>query len=283
MLIYPQIIVEASSKEGIGKMYAYIRRSINKYKRKKMKKLVMIAFLVVSNVICVAQESVVLKYNYKKGDKYVMEMSFKQSMGIAGGMSMNMKANVNVVESSKETFKLANKVKKISADVSQGGKTMKYDSDMKDSELDEEGKKMKAQFAQVLKATSYTTFNNQGKILNVKVEPNIAGNQASSQNLMTYSIFPEEAIKVGSTWTNEQDIQGMKLKIIYTVTKITAKSVETSLSGSINVMGIAGKITGDASFDRKTGNTDYMKMNTSISMQGMTMSMGTEATIKKVN
>lgn len=249
-----------------------------------MKKLVMIAFLVVSNVICVAQKSVVLKYNYNKGDKYVMEMSFKQSMGIAGGMSMNMKANVNVVESSKETFKLANKVKKISANVSQGVKTMKYDSDMKDSELDEEGKKMKAQFAEVLKATSYTTFNNQGKILNVKVEPNIAGvNQVSSQNLMTYSIFPEEAIKVGSTWTNEQDIQGMKLKIVYTVTKITSKSVETSLSGSINVMGIAGKISGDASFDRKTGNTDYMKMDTSISMQGMTMTMGTEATIKKVN
>ena len=83
--------------------------------------------------------------------------------------------------------------------------------------------------------------------------------------------------------TKEQDIQVMKLKIIYTVTKIKSKSVETSLSGSINVMGIAGKITGDASFDRKTGNTDYMKMNTSISMQGMTMSMGTEATIKKVN
>ncbi|MDT7832920.1 hypothetical protein RQM59_11050 [Flavobacteriaceae bacterium S356] len=249
-----------------------------------MKKLLMIAFLVISNVVCTGQESVVLKYNYKKGDKYVMQMSFKQNMGIAGGMNLSMKANINVVESSKETFKLANKIKKVSADVSQGGKTMHYDSDMKDSELDDEGKKMKAQFASALKAISYTTFNNRGKILSVKVEPKIPGaNQASNQSLMTYSVFPKEAVKVGSTWTNEQDIQGMKLTIIYTVTKITAKSVETSLSGNINVMGVAGKITGDASFSRKTGNTDSMKMDTSISMQGMTMSMGTSATIKKVN
>ena len=249
-----------------------------------MKKLLMIAFLVISNVICLGQESVVLKYNYKKGDKYVMEMSLKQNMGIAGGMSLSMKANVNVVESSKETFKLANKIKKISADVAQGGKTVHYDSDMKDSELDAEGKKMKTQFASALKATSYTTFDNRGKILSVKVEPSVAGvNQAANQNLMTYSVFPKEAVKVGSTWTNEQDIQGMKLKIIYTVTKITSKSVETLLSGNVNVMGIAGKITGDASFNRKTGNTDAMTMNTSINMQGMTMSMGTSATIKKVN
>jgi len=249
-----------------------------------MKKLLMVAFLVISNVVCVAQESVVLKYNYKKGDKYVMEMSLKQNMGIAGGMSMNMKANVNVVESTKESFKLANKVKRIGADISQGGKTMRYDSNMKDSELDEEGKKMKAQFASLLKATSYTTFDNQGKILSVNVEPSIPGvDQTSNQNLMTYSIFPKEAVKVGSTWTNEQDVQGMKLKIVYKVTKITSTSVMTSLSGNVNLMGVSGKISGTATFDRKTGNTNHMKMDTSISMQGMAMSMGTEATIKKIN
>lgn len=247
-----------------------------------MKKLLMIAFLIVGNVMCVAQESVVLKYNYKKGDKYIMELSFKQDMGIAGGTKMNLTSNLKVNESSKDKFTLVNKINRISADASQGGKSVRYDSDMKDSELDEEGKKLKAQFASALKATAYTTFNTRGKILKVTVEPNIPGASQANQSLMTYSVFPEEAVKVGSTWTNNQDIQGMKLKMIYTVKKITSKSVETSISGSINIMGISGNITGAATFDRKTGNTDYMKMDTSVSMQGMTMSMGTVATIKKV-
>lgn len=247
-----------------------------------MKKLLIIALFIVGNVLCVAQESVVLKYNYKKGDKYVMEMSFKQNMGLAGQTSMMLTANMNVNESSKEQFKLANNIKRVVANMSQGGKSVNYDSNKKDSELDAEGKKLKTQFASVLKSTSYTTFDSRGKILKVTVEPSIPGAN-TNQGLMTYSVFPEEAVKVGSTWTNDQDIQGMKLKMVYTVSKITSKSVETTISGSINIMGISGKITGAATFDRKTGNTDYMKMDTSVSMQGMTMSMGTEATIKKVN
>ncbi len=249
-----------------------------------MKKLLMIAFLIVGNVVVVAQESVVLKYNYKKGDKYVVEMSVKQNMGMAGQTSMMLTANMNINESSKENFIMANKIKRIIADMSQGGKSVNYDSNKKDSELDAQGKQLKTQFASVLKTTSYTTFDKSGKILNVKIEPSIPGvNPSANQGLMTYSVFPKEAVKVGSTWTNDQDIQGMKLKMVYTVTKITSTSVETSISGDINVMGISGKLTGSATFDRKTGNTDYMKLDTSVSMQGMTMSMGTEATIKKVN
>ena len=211
-----------------------------------------------------------------------MELSLKQEMGVAGGLDMKMKTDVKVAEVSKETFKLANKVKKISVNTLQAGKVMSYDSDMKDEELGEEGKKIKAQFAPLLKAVSYSTFDKRGKMLEVKVEPSIPGSQ-SNQSLMTYSVFPKEAVKVGSTWTNEQDIQGMKLKIVYTVKKITSTSVVTELSGGVNIMGMTGKITGSATFDRETGNTDEMKMNTSIEMQGMTMSMGTEATIKKVN
>lgn len=247
-----------------------------------MKKLLMIAFLIIGNAVGLAQESVILKYNYKKGDKYTMQMTFQQNMGIAGETKMMLTADMNVNETSKESFILANKIKRVVADMTQGGKSVNYDSSKKESELDAEGKKLKTQFASVLKATSYTTFDKSGKILKVTVEPNILGANAN-QSLMTYSVFPKEAVKVGSTWANDHDIQGMKLKMVYKVTKITSKSVEASISGNVNLMGISGKITGTVTFDRKTGNTDYMKMDTSVSMQGMTMSMGTIATIKKVN
>lgn len=249
-----------------------------------MKKTILLALILVANASVFAQKEVVLKYNYKKGDTYAMELSFKQDMGVMGSTNMEMKAKVNVLERSKQAFKLSNKIGRIKANISQGGKMVNYDSNTKDSDLDEEGKKMKAQFASALKTTSYTTFDSNGKILDVTVEPSIPGvSQSSNQSLMIFSVFPKEAVKVGSSWTNEQDIQGMKLKMTYTVKQITNKSVITSISGNISIMGISGKITGNATFDRNTGNTDHMKMNTSVSMQGVSMKMGLTGTLKKIN
>jgi hypothetical protein len=247
-----------------------------------MKKIILVAFLMISNVVCIAQESVVLKYNYKKGDKYVLNVSVKQEAGIAGGMNIDMKSNINIVDQTSESVKLANQIKRIKVNMLQGGKTMDFDSNMKDDELSAEGKKMKAQFAPLLKAVAYTTFDKTGKILAVTVEPSALKAQAS-QSPMFYSVFPKGAVKVGSTWENNQSVQGMKIKIKYTVKKITSTSVITTISGSVNLMGVDGKVTGDATFDRATGNTDQMNLNTSVNIQGMEMTLGTKATIKKVN
>lgn len=246
-----------------------------------MKKIV-IAVIMISVTATFAQKKAVLKYNYKKGDRYIMELSFTQDMGVMGGTSMSMKGDVAVVNRSKESFKMSNKITRLKADMSQGAKTVSYDSNKKDSELDEEAKKLKAQFASALKSTSIMTLDNTGKVTNVKVEPAIPGvNPNSNQSLMIFAIFPEEALEVGSTWTNEQNIQGMKLKLTYTVKKITGNNVITAISGNINVMGISGKITGNATFDRMSGNNDYLKLDASISMQGVTMIFGTVCTLKK--
>ncbi len=250
---------------------------------KTLKKIVATLLFFTFTISVTSQESVLLRYNYKKGDKYVMEMSLKQNMGFAGGMSMDMKSEMNIVSSDKEGFEMALKVKKMGMNVLQGGQEIKFSSDMKDEELDAEGKKLKAQIEPLLKATSYQTLSKMGKVLKLRMEPDVLGTNGANQNVMTYSVFPKEAVKVGSIWTNEQDVQGVKLKLIYTVKEITASSVVTDVTGSANVMGIEGKLTGNSIFDIKTGNTNSMKLDMSISMQGMSMTMGTEATIKKVN
>lgn len=239
-----------------------------------------IAFFMVMSIT--AQKSVVLKYNYKKGEKYLLEMSLKQNMGIMGGMNMTMKANMGVVDVTKETFQMSTKLKKMTMNSMQGGQEMKFDSDMKAEELDEQGKQLKAQIAPLMKAITYSTFNHKGEMLSSKSDPPGLV-PASNQNYVNFSVFPTEAVSVGSTWTNEQDIQGVKLKILYTVKEITSSSVIADISGTAGLMGIEGKITGASTFNRVSGNTDATKINLSMNMQGVTITMVTEATIKKLN
>ncbi|MFY0603432.1 MAG: hypothetical protein JXQ93_05750 [Flavobacteriaceae bacterium] len=244
-----------------------------------MKKLIVV-FLMASNIMCFAQESATLKYNHKKGDKYIMTLSLSQSMGIAGSSSLMMNTKVEVSKVTKDGFTLISKVKKISTESIQGGKKTKFDTNMKEETLDTDGKKLKSQLSPIVMSTSYITFNKQGKILNERIEPNLNG---SNKGMAIYCEFPKEALKVASSWTNEQEIQGIKLKIIYTVKRITSNTVETVIAGNVNFMGITGNLNGVAIFDKKNGNTDEMKINTSINMQGMEISMSLETTSKKTN
>lgn len=245
-----------------------------------MKKIVIIALLAVSNVICVAQESVLLRYKMKKGDKYAATMSMKQDMGAAGGMNMKFTFDYEVSNTEADAFKTETKVKTIKMDMLQGGNVMSYDSTKSDEELDMMGKQMKAQFAPFFEAVIYTTTSTMGKVTSTEVKPDTpALNQFKDQNNSIE--YPKEKVKVGSSWSDEKDSQGMKMKTVYTVSKITKDKVLIDVSGDVSGLG-TGKITGKVVVDKATGIPNSTDINVSVNAGGAEVKIATKATMKKI-
>ena len=246
-----------------------------------IKKVAITLVLLVFTLSVTAQESVLLRYNYKKGDKYQMTMVMKQNMGVLGGMNISMKSDVNVLSSGDNKFELSTQAKRVQMDMAQGGQEVKFDSNAKEEDLDAEGKKMKAQFDEILKSTAYHTFSSQGELISMKVEPKIPNNLANNKDVIGYTVFPKEAVKIGSTWTQNLSLEGMKLGLKFKVKDITKAHVIADVSGNIELMGIKASLTGSANFNKKSGNTDEMKLNSEIEMQGMKITMAAEVAITK--
>ena len=248
---------------------------------KMVKKVAVTLMFFVFTLSVTAQESVLLRYNYKKGDKYQMTMVMKQNMGIMGGMNISMNSEVNVLSNGDNKFELSTQAKRVQMNMAQGGQEVNFDSEDKEEDLDAEGKKMKAQFDEVLKTTAYHTFSDQGKLISMKTVPEIPNNIANNKDVIGYTIFPKEAVKVGSTWKQDLSLEGMKLGLTYKVKEITKTHVIADVSGNLELMGVKASLTGFSNFNRESGNTDEMNLNSSIEMQGMKITMTANVKIAK--
>ncbi len=100
-----------------------------------------IALLLFVSTITLAQEKVLLRLNYEKGDSYTMTMKMAQEMGM-GEMTNNMDIQIeyDVTGVSDDTYESSAKITKMVMDMKQGGVNVSYDSTKKDEELDEIGK-----------------------------------------------------------------------------------------------------------------------------------------------
>lgn len=246
-----------------------------------MKKFILLALLVISFATA-AQESVLLRLNYNKGDNYITSVQLEQSMGTQGGMSMTMlmNSNVNIVDD--KLIMLESKIESIAMNMNQGGMVMDYNSNKSSEELDQMGQIMKSQFDPILKATIYNSVDRYGNVLEVKVEPSLPGMEqfTGSQNAIN---FPEEEVSIGSSWVYEAENQGMKINTKYTVTvtNIADGMVFLDLSGDVSGIG-AGTINGKSTVEISSGIQTNATFEMSISLQGIEMSMVTTSTMKKV-
>ena len=242
-----------------------------------MKKL-FILFLVVSSTISVAQESVVLRVKQKKGDKFLMKMN--QTMtSTAMMMTNNMVMTMEVLDSEKDIFTSEIKITKVAMDMMQGTMQMSYDSSKENDDLDEMGQMLKTQIDPLLKVVISTKTNKFGEVLEVVVEPAIQGTeQFKNQNNVS---FPKEPLKVGDTWTNDNEAQGMKTTIEYKVIKITKDSVSLTANGTISGAG-TGTLKGTFEIDRNTGLTLKSVIDSDINAQGQSMKVGAEITMEKI-
>lgn len=243
-----------------------------------MKKLFSILFVAVSMTM-IAQESALLRLNYEKGDKFLTQMNMKQDMGIAKtDMMMDMVTNVKDIVNN--IYKLEMSFDKAVMDVSQMGISIQYDSSMKEEEMNPKAKAMHNRMKPMFEMIIGMDATKLGKLSNVKF---IKG-QGDIEQVMQNSnsiIFPEEAVKVGSTWKQDASTNGMKLVYNYTVTKITTDTVSLKIDGSVSELA-TGTITGNSEIDRKTGVPTNTTMTMDLDMMGQKMKTDMNVTMKKI-
>ena len=230
----------------------------------------------------VAQESVLLRLNYEKGDEYLIKMNMVQDMS-AMGMLMNMKMDMsmNVVDFQKEVFSTEMKITKISMNMMQSGMEMSFDSDAKDEDLDMMGKQLKAQFSPMMEAVIYAKTNNLGKVLTTETKPNFPGMDQMTNQSGSIE-YPKEALKVGDSWTVDNEASGNKITMVYELKSIEAEVVTVDLTGAISGAG-EGKISGELTIDKETGIALKTVMNTDMLVQGQKTTSKVDMTMKKIN
>ena len=240
-------------------------------------------FLVMSSLFVSAQESVLLRYNLKKGDKYEVVMNMKQDLAPIMNMDITVKMVTESLGKEGGNLKTISKFKRMAIDMSSGGQGVKFDSDQKEEDMDEEAKKMKAEIAPFFDMIVRQKFNKYGKIIDTKLEPEVKGaNQFMDQAQLTSMVYPEEAVKVGSKWAYTQSISGSSVKGTYTVKKITKNRVFADFSGEIGSED-EGKMSGTVEIDTASGMIVDMKLTMNMSQAGMSMKMNVNVASKKVN
>ena len=243
-------------------------------------KKVIIALLFLSSFTAVSQESVLLRVNYTKGDKYVVKVEQKQNMGIQGGSNLTMTMNMLIGEVNGKTFKTESKITSILMYMMQGGQTMSFDSSKKAEDLDQMGQLLKSQFDPMMKVSIVVTINELGENIDVKVVPAIPGTEALAEQSSSIS-YPKEKVSVGSTWTSDDDNQGLKTNMTYKVAKIENGSVYLDITGKIS--GISeGTAKGYSKIDIKTGSQVSSEIEMTITSAGTTMKSSSKTTLDKV-
>mgnify|MGYP000555725273 CR=1 FL=1 len=241
-----------------------------------MKKvLILLVMAIAMNVT--AQESVLLRLNYKKGDTYLMTL--KQDISSAQmDINMNITASMEVTDVKGTEFSSQMKFTKILMDMSQQGMSVSYDSSVSDDELDGTGKAIKSQMAPMLQSVISKKENKFGKVLEAKAEPTFQGSENVGESSI---IFPENAVRVGDTWTMDKTTNGVKMHFIYKVKAISKTTVDIELSGKASGAG-EGTIKGTMQIDRETGIVAKSSITTEISSAGQDVkTVATTSTTKK--
>ena len=201
-------------------------------------------------------------------------------MGLQGGINVTMSMDMLFTDITKEKITSESKIKAVKMDVMQGSNTMSYDSSDKDAELDQMGQTMKAQIDPMLATTITTVMSPRGKILDTKVNPpNPTMNQFTDQSANIE--YPEGKVSVGSTWTSDDENQGMKLKTEYKVVKIEAGTVYIDISGTVSGLG-EGTVKGKTEIDIATGTQKTAEMVVTVSAMGQQVKVTSRTSMKKI-
>jgi len=244
-----------------------------------MKRIILV-LLVITSLSITAQESVLLRLNYNEGDNYLLTVEAKQNMGLQGGMSMNMTMGVIITEVGAKNIKTESKITSVIMDMMQGEMSMSYDSNKKEAELDQMGQMMKSQFDPMMKATIHNSLDNLGNMIETKIEPAIPGMEQLTGSTSTIN-YPEEKVSVGSSWTSEDENQGVKMSTTYTISSIANGIVSLDVSGDVTGAG-TGTIKGKTTVDISSGVPKSAALEVTMSAQGVNMSIITNTTMTKI-
>lgn len=241
-----------------------------------MKRFIVALFIMMVTSVS-AQESVLLRANYTKGDKYEITIEQTQNMGLQGGVNMTLTLDMTVTDVYKDSLISEAKITSVKMDMmDQSGTDIAYDSSQPSSELGEGAKMMKAQLDPMLNTLLITTMTKRGKNLGVVVDP---PNTMMSQfvNNSNGIIFPEEKVSVGSTWENENKNMGLVLTQVYKVTKIENGTMYVDISGSVSGKG-QGDVIGRTEIDIESGIQKMLENSVRVSAFGAEVTVSSKVT-----
>ncbi|WP_034041555.1 DUF6263 family protein [Wocania ichthyoenteri] len=238
--------------------------------------------LLVTATLSFAQESTLLRLNYNKGDKYLMQMDMKQNMG-EGTMIMDMviEMPIEVIDVSDEgVYNSELSFKSIKMNMEQSGMKINYDSNLKEEDLDETAKLMSVQMKPMLETVLSTQTNVYGEVLEMKMVKG-SGNVDQFTSQTESVVYPKEAVTTGYSWVAEKDSNGMKIKSIYTVKFIDDKEVVLDVKGDISGSS-TGSLTGVMNIDKVSGVPTISNINMDFEIMGQKVVTKIVMEMKKV-
>lgn len=244
-----------------------------------MKRL-FLALLILTSISLAAQDAVLLRVNYEQGDTYILKVETNANMGVSGFMNSNITMDMTIPSAEDGLFKTESKLNYMAMDMEQGGISVQYDTRMKAEELDEMGKMMKSQFDPMMNAKIYMTFDELGTKVETKIEPAIAGMEQLTQSAGSIN-YPKEKVSVGSSWTSEEERQGITMKIVYTVSSIADGTVILDVTGDLSGVG-TGTVKGNTSIDINSGVQKNAELQMTVSTQGIDISTTVKTSMTKV-
>jgi hypothetical protein len=270
-------------------------------------------FVVVSlfSVMTVSAQSVSKKTSLVKGQQ--IEQTSKVSANITQemmGQSMEIKMETNsnglleVKDVSADGYTVANTVKRVVMNMSAMGNEQNFDSDKKEDLDGPIGQTVKDKIGV---AREYK-LNKDGVITALpeaakKDDPNsmmggVMGGAMEDELVgNTYSALiaiPAAGVKVGDSWNDSTITKENKVRNTYTLKQVNGNDAVVDVKGTLNVdremeqqgmamqMSMNGTITGELTFDTKSGLIKTRKQNTkatgSIEVQGQTVPLTLDTT-----
>lgn len=229
-------------------------------------KKILVAFVMLISALSFSQEKVLLRLNYQKGDVYQVALKMNQDMGEMMKLDIQMVMEMKVTEVKEESFMTEASFKNVKMDMNAMGQQMKYDSNMKESEMDAFAQGAHSSMKDLLSTLIAFEYDKRGNVINTKVISG-NGNVKDFQDNFSSMVLPEEEVTVGSTWSAMKSTkEGSKMDYVYEVTAINSDNVEVKVSGSIS--GEENAISGKGTINRETGNMKDMDMDLIIKVQG---------------
>ena len=241
----------------------------------------MLVLVALATLSFMAKDGVTLRLRPQQGKTYtITNKANAMIMMEVQGQTMSMSQNVETQQTftAKEVTDdksvIETQIEAIKMTMSQMGMKFEYDS-----EHPEKTSPMLAgqtsEIEKVLKKPSTVSYDLLGNIIDTL-------NLEMSQLEGVINVLPEEEVTVGSTWTfnKSQIISGAEInaKYTYTVTDISKKSIDVSISGNVEGSDeISGTYSGTASIDPKTGfvvqSTTKSNLSMTVNEQGMSIPM----------
>ena len=250
-----------------------------------------------------AQKKVSLKYNLKKGEKYVSHTVINQDITMeAQGQTMTMNQVITsdmtslVKEVTADSVVTENTLDKMTMKQTMFGQELNYDSSDPSTYASGRGKQIGDALNKVIGKAYSITMDHLGNIGSYDLSALLkAGGQTSSnvKSSNNYIVYPKHKVKVGESW--EADIKpmksdNMKIHMKYTLKKISGKKATIALEGTISAnkingqtMNMSGTQSGETVINTKTGWPVSSNMTQDVKMKleknGMEIPMEISSTI----